>query len=443
MLHIVQPRSAPNIPGASALLDGVALPARRWPERRPVVLGVAAVLFLGLFVLRMTTDDVKTGIGLLFVIPTGLVALELGMVAGLAAAGLATALVAIWSATGGADLGALGVITRAFVFVAVGTISGRFSDRMRTWAVRQRKLLDSGLALAHLAGPSELPAIVAGRARVAVDAAGARVTLADGGGAIEGAVGGNAVRVPIEIRGEQLGEIEIEPGRPLAPEDLATLATLAVQAAVAIENGRLLAAERQLGDARRRLTERGDQLREVLAGQEDQRRDVARRLHEESAQDLAGLLLGLRAIENSLASDAARPQLDALREDAQATLEGLRDLAVTLRPPVLDLGLQEALMRLGERRDAKLSVAVDAAAGRLTGEDETIVYRIAEDALDAFDHPSSAEVEALGDELTLIVRGANGERPWPERIATIGARLELLGGSLSTNGELRVRIPLG
>ena len=86
-------------------MDGFALPVRRWPERRPVVLGAAALLFVGLFVLRMSTNDVNTGIGLLFVIPTGLVALELGMVAGLGVAGLATALVVIWSRTRGAELG--------------------------------------------------------------------------------------------------------------------------------------------------------------------------------------------------------------------------------------------------------------------------------------------------------------------------------------------------
>jgi signal transduction histidine kinase len=429
MLQAVQPRS---IPGASELMDGFALPVRRWPERRPVVLGAAALLFVGLFVLRMSTNDVNTGIGLLFVIPTGLVALELGMVAGLGVAGLATALIVIWSRTRGAELGVLGELTRAFVFFAVGAIGGRFSDRMRGWALRQRKLLDAGLELAHLAGAGELPRIVAAQARAAVDAAGARVTLADGGAAVDGAVHDNPISVPIELRGERLGEIEIEPGRPLAPEDQATLATLALQAAVAIENVHLLIAGH----------ERTDQLREVLSGQEDERRDVARRLHEESAQEMAGILLGLRAIERSLESEEARPQLDELREHAQATLEGLRELAVKLRPPVLDLGLEEALKRLGERRSAQLTITLDGAAGRLSRDEETTVYRVVEEALDAFDHPGAAVVEANPGELIVRVGGARGEAPRTERVKTIGARLELLRGSLTTNGELRVRIPL-
>jgi len=326
----------------------------------------------------------------------------------------------------------LGDVTRASVFFAVGAIGGRFSDRMRGWALRQRQLLDSGLELAHLAGAADLPRIVAAQARAAVDAAGARVTLADGGGAVDGAVHDSVVRVPIELRGQQLGEIEIEPGRPLVPEDQAALATLAVQAAVAIENVRLLIAGH----------ERTDQLREVLSGQEDERRDVARRLHEESAQEVAGLLLGLRAIERNLESETARPQLDELREHAQSTLEGLRELAVTLRPPVLDLGLEEALKRLGERRSARLTIALDGAAGRLSRDEETTIYRVVDEALDAFDNPGAAVVEADGGELTVRVAGARGEAPRAERVKTIGARLELLGGSLTTNGELRVRIPL-
>jgi signal transduction histidine kinase len=429
MLQAVHPRT---IPGASELMEGFALPVRRWPERRRVVLGAAALLFVGLFVLRMSTNDVNTGIGLLFVIPTGLVALELGMIAGLIAAGLSTALIIIWSTTGGGDLGVTGAITRAFVFFAVGAIGGRFSDRMRSWALRQRQLLDSGLELANLAGAGELPRIVAAQARTAVDAAGVRVTLADGGGAVDGAVHDNPVCVPIELRGEWLGEIEIEPGRPLVPEDEAALATIAVQAAVAIENVRLLIAGH----------ERTDQLREVLSGQEDERRDVARHLHEESAQEMAGILLGLRAIERSLESEEARPQLDELREHAQSTLEGLRELAVKLRPPVLDLGLEEALRRLGERRSAKLMITLDGAAGRLSRDEETTVYRVVEEALDAFDNPGQAVVEASAGELTVRVGGARGEAPRTERVKTIGARLELIGGSLTTNGELRVRIPL-
>jgi hypothetical protein len=109
---------------------------------------------------------------------------------------------------------------------------------------------------------------------------------------------------------------------------------------------------------------------------------------------------------------------------------------------VLDLGLEEALKRLGERRSAQLTITLDGAAGRLSRDEETTVYRVVEEALDAFDHPGAAVVEANPGELIVRVGGARGEAPRTERVKTIGARLELLRGSLTTNGELRVRIPL-
>jgi signal transduction histidine kinase len=453
MRRSLRSRRTPRLPGAAALLDGHVLPVRRWPERRAVVLSAAVVLFVGVFVLRMTTGEVESGVGLLFVIPTALVALELGLVAGLAAAGLATALIVVWWTTRGVDLGLVGLATRALVFFAVGTLSGRFSDRMREAAVRQRGLLDSGLALAHLGDARELPATAATRIRSAVAAAGTRVTLVGYGGAVDGVVGPEPIVLPIEMRGVTLGEAQIEPARPLVPEDEATLATLALQIAIASENQRLLTAEReravldvQLKDARERLDARGDQLREVLLDQEDERRDVSRHLHEDSAQAVAAILLGLGAVERSLDSDAARPQLAALREHAEATLAGLRDLAVTLRPPVLDLSLAEALTRLGERRDGgdlDLSVALDGAASRVTPELETAIYRIVEECLEAFDAPRRAAVRQQDGGLLITVAGEAGARPRPERVTTIGARVGILGGTVEHNGELRVHLPLG
>ena len=209
MRGLLRRSRAPQVPSAAALLDDVALPVRRWPERRAVVLGVAAALFAGLLALRLSISDVNSGIGLLFVVPTAMVALELGLVAGLGAAALATALIAVWSLARDVDLGALGFITRAVVFFAVGALSGRFSDRMREASARQRRLLESGLSLAHLGEAEQLPAIVARLARRAVGAAGARATIGDRGTATDGTVGPSPVRVPVEARGEPLGLLEI------------------------------------------------------------------------------------------------------------------------------------------------------------------------------------------------------------------------------------------
>jgi hypothetical protein len=69
-------------PAASLRLG---LPERCWAERRPVVLGAAAFLYAAVFALRARSGD----IGLLYVVPIALVALELGLRAGPMAAGFA------------------------------------------------------------------------------------------------------------------------------------------------------------------------------------------------------------------------------------------------------------------------------------------------------------------------------------------------------------------
>lgn len=77
------------------------------------------------------------------------------------------------------------------------------------------------------------------------------------------------------------------------PEDHATLAILALQAAGAAESRRLLESEREraviraeLQEARGHLAERGGQLREVIQRQEAERHHVAYELREQSAQTL-------------------------------------------------------------------------------------------------------------------------------------------------------------
>jgi signal transduction histidine kinase len=441
-LHLISP--------ARAARD-TSIPERRLPERRAVVLTVAAVLFVAVYALRATGSDVGPATDLLFVIPTALAALELGLAGGIAAAALA--LVAMWALATDTDLDALGYASRAVVFLSVGALAGHFSDRMREAAGRQARLLESGIAIAHLASAADLPLTVAGYARAAARAAGARVELTDGQVAVDGAVGEAPVRIAIEVRGVRFGTLAIEPGRPVGPEDRAALTTIALQAAVACENQALLASEReraalevQLGEARRRLTDRGDQLREVLAGQENERRQVAYKLHEELAQALAAILLGLGALKRDLDSDA-RPRLDTLRSDVDSTLADLRRLAISLRPGVLDLGLEVALERLAEQARARglerMEVMVRGADRQLSREAETTVYRVVEEMLDAFEAPGSAAVTTQDDELQVVVHGREHQRPRADRLATISARVELLGGRLETDDAmLQVRIPL-
>ena len=428
---------------------------RRGVERRPVVLVTAALLFTAVFVARQSSDDSQTGVALLYVLPVALTALELGLVAGLTAAGFAMGLLGIWVATSEAELGALGFATRALVFVAAGGIAGRFSQRMRLAQRRQERLLESGLELGRLGDADDLAAAVARHAGRVADLEGLRVTLGDGAPVEAGRLEAPEA-IPLEGRGTGSGSIEVELGRrgTVADEDRAALAVLALQASVAWENRRLLQSERErvvlqaeLREARDRLAERARQLRTVLDGQEQERREVAYELHEGAAQALAAVLLGLELLERDLEATPRDGRLAGLRDDLEDTMRSLRELAVGLRPPVLDgIGLVPALERLAEsnRIPGLERIEVElAAAGRLEPDAETAVYRVVEDAVRTMRGPHAARVTCDSEKQLLSVSVQALDGATVNDLTAVRARLELLGGSLdAAAGTLLVRLPL-
>src|SRR3954451_17881661 len=79
-----------------------------------------------------------------------------------------------------------------------------------------------------------------------------------------------------------------------------------------------------------------DSLRRVVAGQEIERRRLARELHDETGQALTSILLGLRAVEEAGSGDGLQKSVSDVRELVVATLQDVRKLAVQLRPAALD-----------------------------------------------------------------------------------------------------------
>jgi len=430
------------------------LPVRGWIERRIVVLGAAGSLFATIFVLGQTSDDVADAVALLYVIPVALAALELGLAAGVASAVLAMGLVDTWALTTHSDPGAIGVLARGVAYLAVGATAGRFSERMREVQRRQALLLDSGLALANLTRAQDLAATLAKSAQALLGCRGARVELIGRAPVQAGLPEDPRERVSIESRGVRYGTLAVDAARMIGPEDGVTLEILALQAAVAAESQRLLREERgraalrmELHDARSHLAERGHQLRSLITSQEAERQYVSDELHEQAAQTLAGVLLGLRALERELDPDSAAPKLGTLSSNVDSTLRTLRSLAVSLRPPVLQLGLRTALEALtadaGEHASTKLSVALDG-IGDLAAEVETIAYRVIEEALDAFGGARSVMVRAEPTARALAIVLTGGAHPIArERLAVLRARLELVRGTLTvTENELQAVLRL-
>jgi PAS domain S-box-containing protein len=143
-------------------------------------------------------------------------------------------------------------------------------------------------------------------------------------------------------------------------------------------------------------------LKEVLTAQELERRRIARELHDETAQTLTTLLVGLRAIEDAKDLHQALGGASGLRASVSAALEGVKRMSRGLRPSVLDdLGLQEALERLGLEVSRANGFIVDVhAAGsrlpRLPEAVETTLYRVVQEALtNASKHASPKVVSVL------------------------------------------------
>jgi len=203
-----------------------------------------------------------------------------------------------------------------------------------------------------------------------------------------------------------------------------------------------------------------DSLRRVVAGQEVERRRLARELHDETGQALTSILLGLRALEDANTG----VDVDELRELVVATLHDVRRLAVQLRPKALDdFGLVAALERLAQTfsESSGIRVQLEAQVGdeRLPPEVETTVYRIVQEALtNVVKHAEATEVSILlmrrDGELTAVLEdNGGGFEPEAVRSDTLGLegmreRVALHDGRLTLESSpgagttLRVEVPL-
>jgi signal transduction histidine kinase len=151
---------------------------------------------------------------------------------------------------------------------------------------------------------------------------------------------------------------------------------------------------------------RGELLRKVISAQEDERRRIARELHDETSQSLAAVAIALETAA-TLASGDVRRRLEDAKSIAGRALEELHRLLFDLRPSVLDdLGLASAVRWYAERHLEPLGIAVrcefSGLEDRLPPEIETTLFRVVQEALTNVEKHSSAE--------TVLVQCAARER---------------------------------
>jgi two-component system sensor histidine kinase UhpB len=124
----------------------------------------------------------------------------------------------------------------------------------------------------------------------------------------------------------------------------------------------------------------------IINAQEEERKRIARELHDETSQVLTSLLISLAVLEESIQVEESRQRIADTRALAHQTLRAIRSLSIDLRPSALDdLGLLPALRWYVKEYQQKCAIEIEFHAqgfkDRLPAEMETALYRIIQECL--------------------------------------------------------------
>jgi GAF domain-containing protein/anti-sigma regulatory factor (Ser/Thr protein kinase) len=195
-----------------------------------------------------------------------------------------------------------------------------------------------------------------------------------------------ALAAPLRYGTRSLGVLVVDrpADAPRFTERDANLLTLfADQAAIAIENAQLLNAVAKHKENLQGLSSR------LIDAQEQERKRIAQELHDEMGQALTAMSINLSAIDKQLGAALDPETAQRLAETDSLitrTLEQMRELALDLRPSMLDdLGLLPALRWYVKRYENRTGILVGLEAVglelRLPEQIETVIYRMVQEAL--------------------------------------------------------------
>jgi len=260
----------------------------------------------------------------------------------------------------------------------------------------------------------------------------------------------SSVAVPLLSHNRLVGVLVAYAHRPnfFNPGDVATLMSLASQAAVAIYNAQLFAELEAQREALRQVSLR------LVNAQEAERRLISRELHDELGQALTALKINLDLARRALPTNAPSKLYQSVQDAsslAMQTLETARNMSLALHPALLDdLGLIAALRweidRFEQRTGQAILFKTDLADIELQPELEITIYRIVIEALtNIARHAQASDIEVslqLEDQQIALTVEDNGvgfdAENWfnsPGERQSLGLvsmreRAELLGGGL-------------
>jgi PAS domain S-box-containing protein len=211
---------------------------------------------------------------------------------------------------------------------------------------------------------------------------------------------------------------------------------------------------------------------QLLRLQDEERRRIARELHDSTGQDLVALATTLSELHASIPSSARtlRKLASQSQELADQCVREVRTLSYLLHPPMLDeAGLEDAVRHyaagFAERTGIKVELQLSSGFGRLKPDIEVALFRVVQESLTNIQRHSGSlrakirmdrNQEQLALEVSDSGRGNSGDRrsqdvELPFRpgvgLASMHERVKLIGGRLaiessSTGTTVRVTIPV-
>ena len=253
--------------------------------------------------------------------------------------------------------------------------------------------------------------------------------------------------VPLKSKGEVQGVLALSTrsSRQFPPEEQELIIAIGNQIGVAIENARL-------------YENMHFYARQITRAQEDERKRIARELHDDTIQALVALSRRLDAL-STFSEQLPQPTMrhfKQLRELTTSALRNVRRFIKDMRPPALDhLGLVPAVegltSDLAEKEGIEIRLTVEGEKRRLTPEEELVLFRIAQESLNnARRHSQASQVvikmEFYPDGVRMTIHDNGQGFKVPEKTGDMVAtgklgligmyeRARLLGGTLLVESE--------
>ena len=196
-------------------------------------------------------------------------------------------------------------------------------------------------------------------------------------------IGKNHITIPLIAREQQhLGVINLICDKELviSDGDMELLSSIGSQVSEIVANAWLHLKLVEKEAARQIL------LRSLVEAQEDERKRLARELHDGAGQTLTGLLVRLKTLENKTALPGLRDDLQNMQGLVSETIEQIRTLAHQLRPAALEefglpLALESLVKDVSDQEGVEGVYECDIKINEIPDEVEVVLYRIAQEGV--------------------------------------------------------------